>query len=282
MAFYHQDFESFTSRSRPCGLANGSTVYTAESPVIFHKLHVLLILAKKASASNVSHCWPPPHKDPALTLYCTSSTVAILLDSQCMHGFLDEGLLRSKAALIGRTVSRQQEQVLVPAVKFTCEGRLTGWRFVAERLSGRGRTEYPEIQVWRPQTSSPSVYEIVQSVRVSPQSTSQRNVYTHTLTTPISYQAGDVLGIYHPASETAVYKILSVQHGGPNNYYTQRQESSSVRFNTQSLGVRVHRDYPLVGAQTSQSKLIPMILIHSVSYTQTIQSASLGFSARVI
>ena len=173
-----------------------------------------------------------------------------------MQGFLGESTLRSKAALIGRTVARQQEQVIVPGVKFTCTGTLTGWRFVAQRISGRGRTDYPELQVWRPQSTSPEVYDIVRSVSVSPQSTGQSNVYTHTLTSSISYQAGDILGLYHPQTDSSAYKILSVQHGGPSNYYTQRQDRSSEMFNTQSSSVRVHRDYPLVGAITSEFELL--------------------------
>ena len=169
-----------------------------------------------------------------------------------MQGFLDESALRSKASLIGRTVERQREQIIFPAVKFTCSGTLTGWRFVAQRVSGRGRDDYPELQVWRPQSRSPNTYNIVRSVRVTPQSTSQSNVYTHTLSSPISYQAGDVLGLYHPSSDTSAYKILSVEHGGPSNYYTRMQDRSSEMFNIQSSGVRVHRDFPLVGAITSE------------------------------
>ena len=173
-------------------------------------------------------------------------------DMQCMQGFLDERVLRSKAVLIGTTVERHREQMLVPAVKFTCSGSLTGWRFVAQRFGDRGRDGYPKVQVWRPQSGSPEVYDIVRSVRVSPQRTGHSNVYTHTLASPLSYQTGDVLGLYHPSADTAAYKILSVHHGGPNNYYLPRQDGSSEMFNTQSSGVRVRRDFPLVGAITSE------------------------------
>ena len=196
------------------------------------------------------HCWPcmHPHKDYFPSFLCD----VCLPELQCMQGFLDEPTLRRKAALIGRAVSRHQEQVLLPAVTFTCDGSLSGWTFVAKRVGGRGRSDYPEIQVWRPQPSSPHVYDLVSSVRVSPQATDHNSVYTHTLTSPISYQTGDVLGLYHPSSDSSAYKILSVQHGGPNSYTLQRQDSSSQRFDTQSSAVRTHREYPLVGAQASE------------------------------
>ena len=55
---------------------------------------------------------------------------------------------------------------IVHAVKFTCSRTLTGWRFVAQRVSGQGRDDYPKLQVWRPQSGSPITYDIVHSVRV--------------------------------------------------------------------------------------------------------------------
>ena len=37
-----------------------------------------------------------------------------------MSGFLDEDTLRNKVALIGRTSTRHREQIIIPAIKFTC------------------------------------------------------------------------------------------------------------------------------------------------------------------
>ena len=219
-------------------------------PEIFDKQYVLPGLCQKGSYLN--HIIAGQFCTLLQRLFSLPFYSASHADTQCTQGFLDESVLRSKAALIGRTVERQREQVIIPSVEFTCSGTLTGWRFVAQRINGRGRDSYPELQMWRPQTSSSQVYDIVSSVRVSPQSTSQSNVYTHTLGSPISYQAGDVLGLYHPSADTAAYKILSVENGGPNNYFLQRQDRSSEMFNTQSSGVRVHRDFPLVGAITSE------------------------------
>lgn len=167
-----------------------------------------------------------------------------------MSGFLDEDTLRSKAGLIGRTVTRQREQVLIPAIEFMCSGTLSKWRFVAERSTGGGRNRYPEFQIWRPQNSQ--TYDRIHSVAVSPQSTGQNNVYTHSMSTPVQYQAGDVLGVYHPPADTSVYKIYSVEHGGPKNYRMVRQETSSMQFHLDSTAVRIRTDYPLIGAETSQ------------------------------
>ena len=178
-----------------------------------------------------------------------------------MSGFLAEDALRNKAALIGQTITRNREQVIIPAIKFTCAGTLTKWRFVAERNTNQARNRYPELQIWRPQ-SSQHIYDKIHSVTVTPQSTSHTNVYTHTLGTPVQYQAGDVLGIYHPPANSCAYKIYSVEHGGPDNYRKERQEQSSVRFDVQATGVRVRKDYPLIGAETSQSS--PNIIIVNI------------------
>ena len=167
-----------------------------------------------------------------------------------MRGFLDEAVLRSKAAQIGRTVTRQREQVIIPSIGFTCAGSISTWRFVAERNTGSRRSRYPQLQIWRPQQNSQQMFDLVQSVTVTPHSTAQSNVYTHTMTTSIQYQAGDVLGLHHPSSDDSVYDIYSVQHGGPENYHFSTRESSSVQFDIQSSGVRVRRDYPLVGVET--------------------------------
>ena len=64
-----------------------------------------------------------------------------------MQGFLEEDILRRKAAPIGETVSRNREQVVIPAIKFTCAGSISEWRFVAELNTGNGRNRYPEIQI---------------------------------------------------------------------------------------------------------------------------------------
>lgn len=170
-----------------------------------------------------------------------------------MSGFIEESALRSKAALIGRTVTRQREQVVIPEISFTCAGTISQWRFVAERISGGGRNRYPELQVWRPQQDSPQIYALVQSVTVSPQSTAQSNVYTHTMASPIHYQTGDVLGLYQPLSDASAYKVYYVQHGGPDNYHLGRQDRSSTEFDSEASGVRVRRDYPLVGVETGEN-----------------------------
>ena len=172
-----------------------------------------------------------------------------------MQGFLEEDILRRKAALIGETVSRNREQVVIPAIKFTCAGSISEWRFVAEHNTGNGRNRYPEIQIWRLQQNSQHVYEIVHSVVVSPQGTGQEHVYTHTFSSPISYQAGDVLGLYHPPANMCAYKLLSVHHGGPVNYRMERQDSSSTLFDIDSNSVRVREDYPLVGAESGTKNL---------------------------
>lgn len=176
-----------------------------------------------------------------------------------MSGFLDEDSLRNKAALIGRTVTRQREQVIVPEIKFTCSGTLSKWIFVAESISGHRKNRYPELQVWRPQSTE--IYDIVHTIPITPESTSQTNVYTHTISTPIQYQAGDVLGIYHPPADASAYKIYSVEHGGPDNYHMGRQENARMQFDLQSSGVGIRRDYPLVGAETSKSSCTVEILI---------------------
>lgn len=168
-----------------------------------------------------------------------------------MSGFLDEDSLRNKSVLIGRTVTRQREQVIIPAIKFTCSGILSKWIFVAESISGNRKNKYPELHIWRPQGTE--IYDIVHRIPVTPESTNQTNVYTHTISTPIQYQGGDVLGIYHPPADTSAYKIYSIEHGGPDNYHMGRQERARVQFNLQSSDVRIRRDYPLVGAETSQS-----------------------------
>ena len=153
--------------------------------------------------------------------------------------------------LIGRTVLRQQEQAIYPNIQFTCSGSITQWKFVAMRQGDGGRNRYPELQIWRPQNARN--YSKVHSVALSPQNTQQLNVYSIDLSTAVAYQTGDVLGIYHPPKDSSVYRIYSIDHSSIENYYLDRQDSSSVHFDVQNSALnRNHADYPLVGVETSQ------------------------------
>ena len=169
-----------------------------------------------------------------------------------MQGFIGENTLRNKAALIGRTVLRQTEQVIIPDITFVCSGTLSQWRFVAQRngVGGR-RNRYPELQIWRPQNSRR--FSKVYSETLTPQTTDYSNVYIHTLSNTFTYQAGDVFGIHYPPSDVSVFRLYSIQSGGPTNYRIERRTSLTTEFNLDTSTVKTDlKDYPLVGIETSQ------------------------------
>lgn len=212
------------------------------------QIHILVAFGGVDDIAN-NICLPTkPHPPSPPVASCSPPPLA---GTQCMEGFIGEDALRDKAVLIGRTVLRQSEQIIIPDIKFTCSGTLTQWRFVAQRfgVSG-GRNKYPELQIWRPQNRW--IYNKIYSESFWPQSTGQRNVYTHTPSTPVAYQSGDVFGIYHPPRDASVYRIYSVEYGGPENFRMDRQGSARTQFDLRTSTVRTDRaDYPLVGIVTS-------------------------------
>ena len=122
-------------------------------------------------------------------------------------------------------------QGLLPEVGFTCSGRLLGWVFGANWAGNTG--EFTELQIWR-QTSEVGVYTKVGNTAIVT-SQNQSKLYYYTLSTPLTFQAGDALGYYQPSSHDSQLKLLYEEGRRgelQGTYYYSRLQSPPTELDT--------------------------------------------------
>jgi len=77
--------------------------------------------------------------------------------------------------------------------------------------------------------------------------------YEYNLTTPLKFQAGDVLGIFQPDMGRNRLRVYFISDTGPRNYYVALDrntlEPSSDMF---ALGTVFQNDVPLVAVEISK------------------------------
>ena len=75
-------------------------------------------------------------------------------------------------------------------------------------------------------------------------------VYEHTPTTPLQFQAGDILGVFTPPVPRLTFKYQ--QEGGPLNYYIGGPSTAYTTINLdQPIVLKNSNDYPLVSVNVT-------------------------------
>ena len=148
-------------------------------------------------------------------------------------------LLRRRAMKIpeGRrsNTNLDDEFRLIPDVSFTCSGTITGLLIGATYRIGGGRDEYPEIQVW---SSNPDGTQFTrrgspQTIKLNQGDFSPDGVYQYNLTTLMSFQSGDVLGVYQPEeSDSAVTLFYNIDASAPTSLRLNSNPTSSVSLSS--------------------------------------------------
>ena len=137
----------------------------------------------------------------------------------CTSGFMELELLKRRAEKIpgggvgeGTGGRLDDEFRLVLNESFSCSGNMTGLLLVgAIRTNIGGRNQYPEIQIWREIDHSTNTHTYSRQdsheIRLNLGDFSSDGVLQYNLTTPISYQSGDVLGVYQPDQIDSVVRV---------------------------------------------------------------------------
>ena len=134
----------------------------------------------------------------------------------CTSGFMELELLKTRAEEIsggGEDTghSLDNEFRLIPFESFSCSGNMTGLLLVGTVRTGGSRNQYPEIQIWRKIDHSNNTYmhswQDSQEIRLNLGDFSPDGVLQYSLTTPISFQSGDVLGVYQPDESNSVVRV---------------------------------------------------------------------------
>ena len=136
--------------------------------------------------------------------------------SGCTSGFIEPDLLRRRAESISGSSTRaaggglDDEFRLLTDKSFSCSGNMTGILLVGAVRTGMNRSQYPEIQIWRRSTSDDDTYskQAIQTIRLTEGAFSSDGVLQHNLNTfNISFQSGDMLGVYQPLESESVVRV---------------------------------------------------------------------------
>ena len=121
---------------------------------------------------------------------------------------------------------------LITGMSFTCSGSLTSLLLAVDVRPGGSRTLYPEVQIWRAQNANTYNLQASQQIRLAAGDFSPDGVLQYTLSPALSFQNGDVLGVWQPASSSSVVRLYhDGQTSGPQFYETSYIPGSSINVN---------------------------------------------------
>lgn len=185
---------------------------------------------------------------------------------QCVRGFrTNQSLTDWETQSEIRQTSLPQQQ-LYPSINFSCSGTIA--RFIIKAHSevlgvDFNSYTYPELQIWR--QNRDSSYRKVGSVTVdsAPQYRSSAMVYVITPSSPMRFEAGDILGIWEGATITAntrgVDKIYHTTTSGYSYEASSPQTTFSPSSQLQQIGT------PLVAVETGKKSNVVYRGIHCSS-----------------
>ena len=86
-------------------------------------------------------------------------------------------------------------QGIFPETYFTCSGTIQSWIFGAQWI---GASELLQLQIWRAVSGNDDLYILVESTTVNITEENETQLYHYPLSSPLSFQPGDILGIFQP------------------------------------------------------------------------------------
>ena len=139
-----------------------------------------------------------------------------------------------------------ERQSLFPDITFTCNGFITKW--IVGGTTGNNKPSQPELQIWR-NTGGTSYTKT--NFSPLPVSALRNNVAEYTLTTPLEFQEGDILGVYQPQDSALV--LYYQERDGPVNY---EEGNSALKLSSVTIVNPKYYDYPLVTVEISTSGIM--------------------------
>ena len=112
---------------------------------------------------------------------------------------------------------------------------------------------YPDLQIWRRNGTNTFTKVGNTTLRIE---TGSRDVtyYEYSPPTPLSFQAGDVLGIFQPDMGRNRLRLYFQSGAGPQNYYETLESNDIVEPPSDmfALGTVFQNDLPLISVETSE------------------------------
>ena len=152
----------------------------------------------------------------------------------CTEGFITRERLADEALLIGDFAdpNHDNQQLIIPNMTFTSSGSVVRWTFVAQYNASAA--QYPELQVWRENTTGTYV-KVGSTGNMRPNQTAYLNVYEYVLDPPLQVLAGDVLGIYQPSYRNSRVQLVFMSDSNHVNWYTEVSRPQDSFMITNSL-----------------------------------------------
>ena len=101
-------------------------------------------------------------------------------------------------------------QAIFPGVNFTCNGSIQSWIFGAA-MEDTATSSFPELQIWR--SNGNGLYSKVGSITVNIIEENATRLYYFPLSSPLGFQAGDILGYYQPGIGQSQLRLLAEKDG---------------------------------------------------------------------
>lgn len=175
-----------------------------------------------------------------------------------LNGLLDLDTMYSKASLIHELTERSAEQMLFTGIRFSCPGAITKWTFLA-RETEDGES-YPELQVWRSDDGE-TVYRRKNSSTAANGQLRSPWIYELLIQPPLTFEAGDILGVYQPNATNS--KLVSqYQEGGGRGKTLRLVTSGPVDVvNTEDLDILDNlRLHPLLALELTGEYVLSITL----------------------
>ena len=145
-------------------------------------------------------------------------------------------VIRKRAEVIQSGVTSQNrlnyEFRIFPEQWFTCSGQITGLLLGADIVSENSNA-YPQVQVWRNTGGDTYTRQASHEIRLIPGDFSPDGVLRYTLTSPLSFQSGDVLGVYQlDRSDTVVGLYYFSNASAPVSYSMTNNPTSAISLSS--------------------------------------------------
>ena len=175
--------------------------------------------------------------------------------------------LRKKAVLIYSDRESLSELRVLPSMNFSCSGTISSWTFVVriQKRNGGGRNQYPRFQLWRPNGTDTyeKVYEYYSS-RFMTADSSGLTIAEYMQRPPISFQAGDVLGVYQPGNDrNSRLSVIHVSVPTGFGHVNFVRKTDVAVFDTTASEVSASNNFPLVAVNASKNQMFCCISISS-------------------
>ena len=125
-------------------------------------------------------------------------------------------------------------QAIFPGVNFTCNGSIQSWIFGAA-MEGTATSSLPELQIWK--SNGNGLYSKVGNTPINVTEENATRLYHYPLSSPLPFQAGDILGYYQPEITQSQLRLYAEKdgQGRQHGYYISSVNASSeVSLSTMS------------------------------------------------